>query len=106
MSQFCQLWLTCENTIEADTITQTLLDQHLIACVKQTSVNSNYWWDGQKQHNEEVLLVMDSRMDLFDKVEKEVLRLHSYETPVLQALPIHKISKEAEKWLEETTKNG
>jgi len=95
----CQLWLTCANRVEADTIAQTLLDKKLVVCIKQTSVDSDYLWEGAKEHNEEVLLVMDSRSEFFDQVEKEVAKLHSYETFVLIALPIVKISKAAETWV-------
>ncbi len=100
--KFCQLWLTCGDTIEADTIAQTLLDKHLIACAKQTPVNSNFLWKGTKEHNEEVLLVMDSRLDLFENIEKEISKLHSYEAFVLQAVPIVKVSKSATEWLNKT----
>jgi periplasmic divalent cation tolerance protein len=97
---FCQLWLTCENTVEADKIAQVLLDKHLVACAKQTSVDSHFLWKGQRASNQEILLVMDSRQDLFDAVEKEVAKLHSYDTFVLQAVPVVKVSEQATKWLQ------
>ncbi len=99
--ELCQLWLTCANTVEADTITQTLLDKKLVVCVKQSTVNSDYLWEGVKEHNDEVLLIMDSRTDLFDKVESEVAKLHSYDTFVLIALPILRISRAAQSWVGE-----
>lgn len=100
MSGFCQLWLTCENTVEADTIAQNLLDLHLIACAKQVSVDSHFLWKGEKANNQETLLVMDSREDLFEKVEKEVVKLHSYETFVLQSITVSNVSKDAKAWLQ------
>ncbi|MDQ5972526.1 MAG: periplasmic divalent cation tolerance protein [Patescibacteria group bacterium] len=101
MTGFCQLWLTCANSAEADKVSQALLDLKLAACAKQVSVDSSFLWKGQKDNNHETLLVMDSREDLFEKVEREVAKLHSYETFVLQAIPVSKLSKDAQTWLEQ-----
>lgn len=105
-SSFCQLWLTCKDKKEADKIANTLLVKHLVACAKQIPVSADYWWEAKIEHAEEVLLVMESREDLFDQVEAEVAKLHSYDTFVLEALPISKISKKAAVWLEYELKNG
>lgn len=45
---------------------------------------------------------MESREDFFERIEKVVAEMHSYETFVLTATPVQKISKEAEKWLEKS----
>lgn len=99
MKAYSQLWLTCANTVEADTIAKTLLGKKLVACVKQLPVSSDFRWGGKLERNEEVLLVMDSREDLFDEVEAVVAELHSYETFVLQAVNISRVSKDAQSWL-------
>lgn len=101
---FCQLWLTCANTVEADTIAQALLDDHLVACVKQTAVNSTFWDKARKESEEEVLLIMDSRQDLFEAAEDTVAKLHNYDTFVLQAIPVLAVSKRAQAWLNEELK--
>ncbi len=64
-------------------------------------MGSDFLWKGSVDHNEEILLVMDSREDLFDQIEAEIAKLHSYETFVLQAVPVAKVSKSATKWLNE-----
>jgi len=99
---YIQLILSCTDKTEADKIAQVLLEKRSIACAKQLPVSSNFVWKGQVDHSEEILLVMDSREDLFDEIEAEVKKLHSYETFVLQAVPIIKVSKDAEVWLKET----
>ncbi len=97
---FCQLLLTVGNKTEAEDIARALLNKKLIACVKQLSVSSAFWWQGKIENNDEVLLVMDSRDDLFEQVEAEVAKIHSYDTFVLQAVPVTKISKDALRWLD------
>jgi periplasmic divalent cation tolerance protein len=99
MSQFCQVWLTVGDGAEADKIASALLEQRLVACVRQISVNSDFRWQGKIDHTKEILLQMESRLDLFDQIEVKVAKLHSYDTFVLQATPISKISKSADKWL-------
>jgi len=48
---------------------------------------------------------MLSKLDLFDKIEAEVTKLHSYETFVLEAVPVSRISKSAQEWLNRELKN-
>jgi len=97
---FIQLWLTSKDQAEADSIAKVLLEKRLVACAKKLPVSSDFVWKGQVDYSSEILLVMDSREDLFDEIEAEVKELHSYETFVLQAVPFTKISKDAEAWLE------
>lgn len=105
-NEYCQLILTCKNSVEADTIAKALLEKKLIACAKQiSSVDSIFSWHGGFDNNNEELLLMDSRLDLFDAVEAEVAKLHSYETFVLQAVPVVKVSKDAQKWLDKELKS-
>lgn len=101
--EFCQLWLTCKDKAEADKIAKALLRKHLIACAKQIQASSDFRWRGKVDHSKEILLLMDSRLNLFEKTEAEITKLHSYNTFVLQAVPVAKVSKEAAKWLGEET---
>ncbi len=120
-NNFCQLWLTCADKKEADKIANTLLVKHLVACVRQMPVSSDFWWKGEAEysgaesfeasakedkieHTKEVLLLMESREDLFGQVEAKVAKLHSYNTFVLEATPISKISKKAAAWLKRELK--
>jgi len=105
-NDFCQLWLTCADKKEADKIANTLLVKHLIACAKQAPVSADYWWQGKIEHGEEILLIMESKLKLFDRIETEVKKLHSYETFVLEAVPVLKVSKKANQWLNGEIKNG
>lgn len=98
-AEFCQLWLTCKDHEEASKIAQVLLKKRLVACVKQVPAWSAYRWEGKIEKTEEVILIMDSRVGLFDTVEEEISKLHSYDTFVLQALPLIKLSKKAAVWL-------
>lgn len=105
MSEFVELVLTCEDRAEAEKIAHTLLEKHLIACAKYLPIECSYWWQGEITEGKETMLLMESMAEHFEKVEAEVAKLHSYETFVLQALPIAKISKDAATWLTENTQS-
>ena len=98
---FCQIHLTCADKLQAARIAHSLLEKNLVACVKYVNISSDFRWKDRIQNNKEVLLLMESKISLFHKVEAEVAKIHSYDTFVLEAVPVVKISKEAQKWLEE-----
>lgn len=95
---FCYLYLTCDSK-EADSLTELLLKERLIACVKKVPVNSTYWWEGSIEKANETMLVMESAEELFDKVESLLKTNHSYDTFVLTAVPMARISYDAQAWL-------
>lgn len=97
--KICQLWLTCADQKEADKIANTLLVKQLVACVHKLPVKSEFSWQAKIDSAKEVLLIMDSREDLFDEVEREVAKLHRYDTFVLEAVPVIKVSMKAKQWL-------
>lgn len=101
---YCQLWLTCADKREAKVIVETLLDKKLIACARQIPISSKFRWQGKIESADEVMLLMESRVDLFDQVETEVEKLHSYESFVLEAVAIDRLSKDAKGWLEDELK--
>ncbi|MBU2052109.1 divalent-cation tolerance protein CutA [Patescibacteria group bacterium] len=95
------LLLTCANQAEADKIARALLEKHLVVCVKKTPVNSDFLWQGKIDHGSEILLIMDSHEELFDQVEQEIKKLHSYDLPVLVSLPVSKTTVGVAKWMKQ-----
>jgi periplasmic divalent cation tolerance protein len=95
-------YLTCAHKKEATKISQALLENKLIACARQSQVSSSYWWDGKINHDDEVLLMMESLEDKFDEIEKVVTNLHSYDEYVLTAVPVLKTTPGVHAWLDET----
>src|SRR5947209_8786221 len=92
---FVELVLTCGSWQEAQAVADALLEKNLVACVEFTDVQSKYRWHNKLEEAKEVKLIMQSRADNFEKVENALKKLHSYDTFVLQALPIQQLSAEA-----------
>lgn len=97
--QYCYVFLTCEKEQEKE-IAKLLLTKRLVACVKFMPVNASFWWQGAIANGDETLLVMESAEDLFETIEAEVAKVHAYETFVLTCVPMKKINRQAQEWLE------
>lgn len=102
--KMCVLMLTCVNKKEADKITKSLLEKRLIVCSKSSPVSSSFLWKGKIESSDEILLFMDSIEENFEKINKEVRKLHSYETFVLISLSINQTTKEVEDWIKKELK--
>jgi len=93
--------VTTANREEAEKIAHHLLDEKLIACANVIGpVFSLFWWTGKIEEAEEHIVLMKSRIDLFEKLSEIVKALHSYEVPEIIALPIAKGSEDYLKWLD------
>jgi periplasmic divalent cation tolerance protein len=92
--------VTASSKKEAENISQKLLEQKLIACANIVGpVSSHFHWGGKVEQAEEFLILMKSRLDLFDAVSERVKTLHSYEVHEVVALPIVEGSKAYLDWL-------
>jgi periplasmic divalent cation tolerance protein len=67
-------------------------------------VQSVYRWKGKVETTKEVLLLIKSTRKRFSALEREIRRLHSYETPEIIALPIVAGSRAYLRWIEESVR--
>lgn len=101
MANHVELVLTCGSWQEAQKIADTLLEKKLIACAEFLEIKSQYWWKDALENANEIRLILLSADHLFDKIEAEVKKLHSYETFTLYSIPISQVSADAKLWLED-----
>ena len=81
--------MTAVSGEEATRIAETLVHQKLAACVQVLpEMESIYVWKGEVQREREVLVIAKSTRANFEKLERRVREIHSYETPEVVALPI------------------
>lgn len=91
--------LTCANESEAGKVASALLDKKLAICIKQIPVSSMYLWKGKKEKVSEIMLLMETYEGCIPHIEKEVNKLHSYDTPVLLVHPILYTTKKVKTWV-------
>jgi len=87
--ELCTCYVTCGSMEEAERIGRALVERREAACVNIVPrIVSIYRWEGEVQHDEEVLLLVKTRRSLVDAVVRTVRELHSYEVPCVTALPV------------------
>src|SRR5271170_4467581 len=103
-----RLVLTTTATLaEARLIARSILEKRLAACVNilPIPIESLYTWQGKLETTSEHLLLIKTSLSKLKPLEKEVLRLHSYDTPEFIALPISHGSPAYLNWLASSTKS-
>lgn len=101
----CVIYTTVPNEFTANLIATTLIDEKLAACISIIpQVKSVYRWNDSIQTDEELLLMIKTRTELYDKAEHRIKELHENSLPEIIALPIVKGSNEYQNWIVEETK--
>jgi periplasmic divalent cation tolerance protein len=98
--------VTCRSLGEARKIARAVVGKKLAACVNihRTPVESVYQWKGKVETAREYLLVIKTAVRRVAALEKEVLRLHSYETPEFLVMGVAAGSDAYLSWLREGLK--
>jgi len=89
-SQLIVVFITAPSKEVGQQIATALLEQKLAACVNIIpSILSLYRWEGKLNQDEEVLLVVKTRSEVFaDGLVPAVRAVHPYDLPEIIALPI------------------
>lgn len=104
MADYILVFVTVPNENEGERIARTLVEEKLAACVNMVkNIRSIYRWQGKIEDDQEFLLIIKSRGELFKILEKRVKELHSYTVPEVISLPILKGSEEYLGWLKDST---
>lgn len=85
---------------EAQKLAQELVQRRLAACVNIIGLmDSVYRWKGNVESSQELLLLIKTTADQFDKVRQVLREMHSYEVPECIALPIEDGLPEYLEWI-------
>ncbi len=97
------IYITTRNAGEAKKISAHLLKKKLIACANIFPIESMYSWKGEIQEDLEFVVLAKTIDVNYDKVEKEIKKMHSYDIPAIYSWKIDKINKDYLKWVEKGT---
>ncbi len=104
MTEYIIVFITVSKEDEAAKIARDIVISRLAACVNVIKgMRSIYRWKGKVEDEEEVLMIVKTRRDLFGELKMRVKELHSYSVPEIIALPVIEGSEEYLKWLGEET---
>lgn len=97
------VYITCESKEQAEDIGRHLLKKRLVGCVNIIpTMHSLYFWPPRKnriEEGKETILLCKTIEKHYKKIEKEVLKIHSYDNPAIFALPITHMSQKYADWL-------
>jgi periplasmic divalent cation tolerance protein len=96
--------VTASSELEATKIGQAVVEGGVAACANIVPhLTSLFRWEGKLSKEQEVLILIKSRLDLFQDLAAVIKRVHSYQVPEIIALPIIEGSSEYLKWVIEST---
>jgi periplasmic divalent cation tolerance protein len=98
--------ITCPDKEVSEKVANTLLEKKLAACVNMMApITSLYTWDREINRDEELLLIVKSRAELFERdLVQAVQAVHPYEVPEIIALPIIMGSPSYLAWIDGVTR--
>ena len=91
MNEHCIIYITAGSKEEADKLSRGLVEEKLAFCVNAVSgIQSTYQWEGKIHVDDEILLIIKTRQDRYEALERWVKQNHSYDVPEIISLPIQK----------------
>jgi periplasmic divalent cation tolerance protein len=98
---------TADEKAILDKIGKTLLEKRLIACYQVIGpMKSVYWWKGSVEETEEWMAIMKTKSQLYDQVEHEIMALHPYEVPQIEAVEATRVLAAYRQWVDGETLAG
>lgn len=109
LKEFCMLeyrivLCTIDSIKNAKELAHNLVKARLAACVNIVSgVTSVYEWENAICEENEYLLIIKTKSDLYKKLETKIKEFHPYEVPEIVSLKIDNGSKSYLDWIEKNT---
>jgi len=100
---FIFIYITNPTKKETRKIARHLLKKKLIACANIFPINSLYWWKSEIADKKEFVLIAKTIKGNFEKVKKEVEKIHPYVIPCIIRIPVSSNEKYYN-WLAEVIK--
>ena len=97
------VYITCKDEKEAVRISKHLLKKRLIACSNMFPIKSMYWWKEKITKDNEIVMLAKAPGKNYEKIKKEVKKLHSYDIPCILKYDID-ANKEYKEWVKKETK--
>jgi len=99
---FIFVYITNPSKKIARKIALYLLKKRLVACANIFPIESSYWWKGKIENTKEVVLVVKTRKENFNKVKNEIKKVHPYSLPCIIKFGVE-ANKEYEDWIKKET---
>lgn len=103
MSDLLLVYITCDSLDEARKIGRHLMGKRVCACVNiYPDMQPMFFWppkSGVIDESKEVTLIAKTIESKYEALEREVIQIHSYDTPCIIAIPTTHVTKKYYDWL-------
>ena len=100
MSKAIVVLTTIDSREAGERMARALVDRHAAACVQVLpGMTSIYRWNDNVETSSEVLLLIKTTEEAFERVETIIRELHSYETPEILSLAVENGAHDYLEWL-------
>lgn len=96
-------YVPCSTHQEALFIGRKLVEEKLVACISAYPSTSIYWWKGKLCQSDEGILICKTTAKMAKKVEKRIMKLHSYDLPAILKIQA-KANTKYDQWVKESVK--
>ena len=103
-SNMIAIFTTTDNLKEARKLAKTLVEQKLVACTQISDIESFYNWENNVQNNQEFRIMFKTTKNKYKDVEREILKIHSYDLPAIYAVDVDELYKPYGDWLNKSLK--
>lgn len=99
------VFTTLRSRADAELLVRRLVTDRVVACgtIVENAL-SIYEWQGKLEETTEILVMLKTRKDLWDRLQSLVHELHPYDVPELLAIPITEGLPTYLGWLAEQTR--
>jgi len=105
MAEALEVHVTLPDTEAARALGRTLVEERLAACVNVVpGVVSIYGWEGTIHEDGEVLCLVKTSPERFEKLRARILELHPYEVPEVLAFAVDDGSRDYLDWVRRNTR--
>lgn len=102
--KFILIYTTHKNIKEAKKITDYLLKERLIACVNFSPIKSEYWWKDKIEKSNEIVALLKTKAQNWNKIKKYIELNHPYNTPCIIKLSEVETNDSYFDWIQKETK--
>ena len=100
---FIMIYVTHQNKDEAKKIGNYLLDKKLIACANYFPIEATYWWNSAIESDEEIVSLLKTRKENWEKVRDVIEKIHPYDVPCIIKIELE-ANEKYEQWILNSTK--
>lgn len=92
--------VTAPDMKSARKLAKAALEARLAACVNLVPrIESHYWWQGEMEQSEEVLMLIKTTKSQLAALEACILNKHPYHTPEFVSMPLTEVNERYGQWL-------